>query len=557
MSLTLQIGQTSAIGPKTRNEDALACITPEPALLASKGCLFALADGVSNCANGKLAAESTVRAVAADYYATPETWEIAQALDRLLTAHNRWLQAQTAAQPLLSTLSVLVLRGRRFTVAHVGDCRVYRLRQHRLTQLTVDHVWDQPQMRHVLKRAVGLDAHLMLDFHDGELDIGDIFLICCDGVWEPLGDQRLHELLELHSDPQRAAEALAKAAHAAGGQDNASAIVVRIEQLAAPGLEDEFARLIELPLPPRLKPGQTFEDMTIQSLLHESRATLLYRVIDAQQREWVLKTLNPLVGDDAQAQQGLLIEEWLQKRLTAHYFAEVKALPERQFLYYLVRWYPGQTLADYRKAVGTTSINDTVKSGIRLCKGLGALHRLNIVHRDIKPDNIHLDSDDKLRILDFGVASCPGLTHDDGATVPGTPSFMAPELFSGSPADVRSDLYAAGVTLYWLLTGHYPYGEIEPFQNPKFGDPLPPTRYRPDLPMWLESVLLKAVAREPQQRFETAEEMLLALQRGDSRPLQVRRASPLLQRSPLSVWRAVALISLLFNLLLFYALLLH
>lgn len=557
MSLTLQIGQASAIGPKTRNEDALACVTPEPALLASKGCLFALADGVSNCANGKLAADSTVHTVAADYYATPETWEIAQSLDRLLTAHNRWLQAQTAAQPLLTTLSVLVLRGRRFTVAHVGDCRVYRLRQHRLTQLTVDHVWDQPQMRHVLKRAVGLDAHLMLDFHDGELEQNDSFLLVCDGVWEPLGDKRLHELLQLHDDPQRAAEALVKAAHAAGGQDNASAIVVRVSELAAPGLEDEFARLIELPLPPRLKPGHTFEGLRVQSLLHESRATLLYRVIDAHQREWVLKTLSPLCADDSQAQQGLLIEEWLQKRLTAHYFAEVKILPERQFLYYLVRWYPGQTLADYRQQLGTTSINDVVRYAIRLCKGLGALHRLNIVHRDIKPENIHLGSDDRLRILDFGVAQCPGLTHDDGASNPGTPSYMAPELFSGQLADNRSDLYAAGVTLYWLLTGHYPYGEIEPFQHPRFGDPTPPTRYRPDLPMWLESVLLKAVAREPAQRFETAEEMLLALERGDSQPLTVRRASPLLQRSPLSVWRNVALISLLFNLVLIYALLLH
>lgn len=557
MSLTLQIGQASAIGPKTRNEDALACVTPEPALLASKGCLFALADGVSNCANGKLAAESTVRAVAADYYATPETWEIAQALDRLLTAHNRWLQAQTAAQPLLTTLSVLVLRGRRFTVAHVGDCRVYRLRQQRLTALTIDHVWDQPEMRHVLKRAVGLDAHLMLDFHDGELETGDIFLLACDGVWEPLGDKRLHELLQLHDDPQRAAEALVKAAHAAGGQDNASAIVVRISELAAPGLQDEFARLIELPLPPRLKPGQTFEGLTIQALLHESRATLLYRVSDEQQREWVLKTLNPLISDDPQAQQGLLIEEWLQKRLTAHYFAEVKILPERQFLYYLVRWYPGQTLADYRRQLGSVSISDAVKFGIRLSKGLGALHRLNIVHRDIKPENIHLDTDDKLRILDFGVAHCPGLTHDDGTGNPGTPSFMAPELFDGASADAATDLYAAGVTLYWLLTGHYPYGEIEPFQHPKFGDPTPPTRYRPDLPMWLESLLLKAVAREPRQRFETAEEMLLALERGDSRPIQVRRASPLLQRSPLSVWRNVALGSLLLNLVLVYALLLH
>ena len=557
MSQQMLIGQASHIGPKERNEDALACVTPEPALLASKGCLFALADGVSNCANGKLAAESTVRAVAADYYATPETWEIAHALDRLLTAHNRWLQAQTSAQPLLTTLSVLVTRGRRYTLAHVGDCRIYRLRHDRLQQLTQDHVWDQPEMRHVLKRAVGLDAHLMLDFHDGELESGDVFLLVCDGVWEPLGDQKMHQLLQLHVDPQRAAEALVKAAHGAGSQDNASAIVVRIGDLPAPGLQDEFAKLASLPVPPRLKPGVQFEGLTVRSLLHESRASLLYRVCDEAQREWVLKTLNPLNADDEQAQQGLLIEEWLQKRLTAHYFPEVKIQPERQFLYYLVRWYHGQTLAEYRQQLGNPSINDVVRYGIRLSRALGALHRLNIVHRDIKPENIHIDSDDKLRLLDFGVAHCPGLTHDTGAGVPGTPSFMAPELFEGHTANAQSDLYAAGVTLYWLLTGHYPYGEIEPFQRPRFHDPIPPTRYRPDLPMWLESVVLKAVARDGSQRFETAEEMRLALERGDNQALQVRRSSPLLHRSPLSVWRNVAAFSLLLNLVLIYALLLR
>ncbi len=179
------------------------------------------------------------------------------------------------------------------------------------------------------------------------------------------------------------------------------------------------------------------------------------------------------------------------------------------------------------------------------------------MHRDIKPDNIHLDNEDRLRILDFGVAACPGLTQDEPHANPGTPSFMAPEQFAGQPANRQTDLYAAGVTLYWLVTGHYPYGEVEPFQTPRFGDPIPPTRYRPDLPMWLESILLKAVARNAPQRFETAEEMLKALERGDSQPLSVRRSSPLLQRSPLKVWQTVALVSLLINLLLFYALLLH
>ncbi len=140
---------------------------------------------------------------------------------------------------------------------------------------------------------------------------------------------------------------------------------------------------------------------------------------------------------------------------------------------------------------------------------------------------------------------------------PGTPSYMAPELHAArpEPASAQTDLYAVGVTLYQLLTRKYPYGEIEPFQTPRFGDPVPPTRYRPDIPAWLESVLLKAVAREPKARFETAEEFLLALERGAHRPLVVPRKSPLLERDPQLGLKLLAAISLVANLLMAYILL--
>ncbi|OIQ62978.1 serine/threonine-protein kinase PrkC [mine drainage metagenome] len=190
--------------------------------------------------------------------------------------------------------------------------------------------------------------------------------------------------------------------------------------------------------------------------------------------------------------------------------------------------------------------------GIRLLKGLAALQRLNILHRDIKPGNIHLGADDKLRILDFGVAAS-GSLHDlnDGA---GTPSFMAPELIAGEAASVQSELYAAGVALYYLLTRKYPYGEVEPFQHPRFGDPVPPTRYRPEIPHWLENLLLRAVARDSRMRFETVEEMLLALEHGERRPLDAPRRTPLLERDPLRVWQLLALLSIALNLMLIYLL---
>ncbi|PKL94167.1 MAG: protein kinase, partial [Gammaproteobacteria bacterium HGW-Gammaproteobacteria-9] len=94
-----------------------------------------------------------------------------------------------------------------------------------------------------------------------------------------------------------------------------------------------------------------------------------------------------------------------------------------------------------------------------------------------------------------------------------------------------------------------PYGEIEAFQRPRFGNPTPASRYRPDVPTWLEESLGRAVAAEPRQRFETAEQWLLELEQGEQRSASLR-PRPLLEREPLKVWRGMALLSLLLNMLL-------
>ncbi len=105
-----------------------------------------------------------------------------------------------------------------------------------------------------------------------------------------------------------------------------------------------------------------------------------------------------------------------------------------------------------------------------------------------------------------------------------------------------------------MLTRHYPYGEIEPFQHPRFAEPVAPSRYRPDIPLWLENVLLKAVAKDAANRFETAEEFLLALERGAARPLATAGTPPLATRDPVSVWRTIAISAIVLNILMLYLL---
>ena len=562
MALQIIIGQATATGERERNEDFCGAVTPVSEQLATKGALLALADGVGGNAGGREAAEMTVRGVLSDYYATPDTWETTAALDKVLTALNRWVLSQAARQRemagMATTLSLLVLRGKRYVTAHVGDSRIYRLRGGELQQLTTDHVWDRPDMRHVLKRAIGLDKQLQVDYAEGELQAGDVFALMSDGVWEKLGQLGIHEILGLYHSPQMAADDLVRQALAQGSQDNASALVVHIEQIGEENLADLVAEARHLKVPPRLKVGEKLDDFEVQELLYESRASLLYKVKNlANGQICVLKTLQPLLGDDLESCSGLLNEEWLAKRVVSRYFAQVipVAAERRSCLYYVMSWHPGATLQQKLESGQHFPAAEVGNIGISLAKGLGALHRLNIVHRDIKPANLHQGDDGKLRILDLGVALNPGSSTVTAGN-PGTPSYMAAELFRGESATTQSDLYSAGVTLYHLLTRHYPYGEIEPFQRPRFGDLVPPTRYRPDIPQWLENIIIKAVARDPAQRFETAEEMLLALEVGERKPLLTPSRSPLAERDPLLLWQGLAVLSILANVLLIYLLIL-
>ncbi|HMV20389.1 MAG TPA: bifunctional protein-serine/threonine kinase/phosphatase [Rhodocyclaceae bacterium] len=556
MPLSVAVGYASLTGPRERNEDFCGFVTPEGSDLDNKGVLAAVADGIGGHRGGREAAEYTVRGLLADYYATPDTWSIPRALETVTTALNRWVIAEAARNAELAgmatTLSALILRGRRYTLGHIGDSRIYRFQDGVLQQMTVDHTWEHPELSNVLSRAIGLDPRVLMDFADGDLAVGDRFILVSDGVWGILPDPLITEVLLDHPEPRAAAAALTSLALAQGGHDNASAVVVDVVDLPPGNLRDVLETDGRLPLPHRLKPGHELDGYLVDEILHDSRETLLYRVHDSRTGQaLVLKTLQPALEGDTAAHGALLMEEWRARRVVSPAFPQVVPNEHRSSLYYLMTWHAGATLQSRLDAGQHFAVADSVRLGIALVKAIAVLHRLEIVHRDIKPDNVHLGQDGVLRILDLGVAVSPAeLKPDEPLGRAGTPSYMAPELFAGSDPAPGFDLYAAGVTLYHLLTRKYPYGEVEPFQTPKFGEPVRPTRWRPEIPGWLENVLLKAVAKEGKDRFETAEEFLLALERGASRPVAAPARQPLAQRNPLLLWKMVAAISLGLNLVL-------
>jgi len=558
MSFEVDIGYQSRRGPREANEDFAGCVHAPPGEEA-RGLIAAIADGVSSGGHGLEAAQTTVMGLLADYFATPDTWEPTAALDRLIGAQNAWLadhnrRRQGAA---LTTLTALALHGQSYTLAHVGDTRAWRVRagDGAAQLLTQDHAFDHPDMRSRLSRAIGLDDQVRVDYAQGDARVGDCFVLSTDGVHGVL-KPALIASLALQGSAAQASEALVDAALAAGSRDNVTALVIRVLGLDTRQLLDELGDVRRLDPPQPLKVGDLLDGYLITALVADTGVHQIYQARHPGSGGLVaLKTLHPSRASDPEERAMLAHEAWLGLRVSAREDSGLVRVHERaadaSALYVVFDWHGGRTLEQVLKVAPRGSVSDVLGAAIELAKALGRLHRHGVVHRDIKPGNLHRGEDGRWRILDLGVA----LSGREGAAQrelhAGTPSYINPEQWSGAEPDAGSDLFALGVTLYQWLAGRLPYGEIEPYQSARYrDDPTPLTRIRPDVPVWLDHLVRKAVARDARLRFETAEELLLALERGASRPVGAPVATPLLQRDPAALLKLGLGLSVLLNLLL-------
>jgi serine/threonine protein phosphatase PrpC len=588
MSFEVEIGYTSLTGKRSHNEDFAGAMMPTPAEV-QRGCIAAVADGVSTGGRGREAAMTTVTTLVRDYFCVPATWDTTVALDRLISAQNSWLASQNRRKEHeeqgdgLTTLTALVMRGHSWTLAHVGDTRAYLLRDGVLTQLSTDHVRDSVHMKQVLMRALGADERVLVDYSQGELQTGDVFILLTDGVHGSLKDKKLPPLIAGLA-PQAASEVLAQAALDAGSSDNCTALVLQVKGLATEDLHDSQRRSRQLPVPKVMKVGDQIDGYVVTGVVANNGINVVYQVREPEsQKLYALKTLHELRANDADERAMLAHEAWLSRRLTEVQtdrvassriapeacFVRLHDTPEASAFYLLYDWHSGQTLEQLLQANRAErkffSVTEAVHILIQSLKAIGLLHRQGVIHRDIKPSNLHLGEDGCWRLLDMGVALTGKEPESMRQLHAGTPSYINPEQWGyrqpddePQAADAQSDLFALGVVLYQMLAGRLPYGDVLPYQVGRYTSAkpvIPPSRLRPEVPIWLDHLVLKAISLDKSQRFETAEEFLLAVERGAARPLTAPATEPLMRRDPAAIWKLAFGVSVFVNVLLVYWLL--
>lgn len=551
-SLQVKFAQRSEAGRKPENQDTVGARIPDGNVLTSKGIAIAIADGVSSSMAAREASQTAITGFLSDYYATPDTWRTAQSAMRVIQALNSSLfgrsQNSIYGEGYLSTFSALILKGSTAFIFHVGDTRIYRLRGNDLELITRDH--NQRIDRHTthLTRAIGADPFLEVDMHSCELEVGDVFILSCDGIHEFIPAIEYKNLIKNNTqDLDALVNGAIEQALAYNSNDNISIQAVRIEQMGSATQSEAVQVLSRLPFPPLLSPGQILDGLRVKKVMHESNRSQVYLVEDEKNTLLVMKTPSVIFQDDTAYIERFVMESWIGARIQSPQVARVIPAPEtRSCLYYLTEYIPGPTLTQLLKERGKLSILDAVELIEHLIRGIRALHRKETLHQDLKPDNIVISAKGPM-IVDFGSCWVAGVeeivapfTRDN---ILGTVDYSAPEYRYGSKPGPASDQFSLAVLLYEMLTGKLPYGvnyakamDLNSFQKLKY---ISAMQHNPLVPYWLDKALEKALSIYPNARYEALSEWLQDLKRPNPNWL-TQRQQPLIERYPNVVWKVFA-----------------
>jgi serine/threonine protein phosphatase PrpC len=520
----------------------------------------ALADGISSSSVSREASEAAVRGFLESYYDTSQALSVKKSGQQVLQSVNSWLHSQTRQSPFryeekdrgyVCTLSALVLKSTTAHVFHVGDTRVYRLRDGALEQLTQDHRLVVSAEKSYLSRAMGVEARLDLDYHAQHVERGDVFVLATDGVYEHVSPRVIiNAVADQPGDLDAAARAIAARAHEQGSEDNLTVQIVRVDELPDAEAREVQQLVAELPFPPALAPRAEIDGYRVLRELHVSARSSLYLAQDGDDPvPVVLKTLSTELRADAAQVDRFLMEDWIAQRIdSAHVVRRRDSGRRKTCLYNVTEFIDGQTLAQWMIDNPKPAL-ETVRDIIdQLARGLTAFHRQEMLHQDLRPANVMIDRTGTVKIIDLGSTRVAGVAESRGGEDPqllGTVQYMAPEYFLGEYGTPRSDLYSLGAIAYQMLSGRLPYGaEVARVRTRSaqrrltYHSVLDDKR---DIPRWIDEVLRKATHVDAHKRYAEPSEFAHALRHPDAAWLQSHRP-PLLERNPVRFWQMVSAI---------------
>jgi serine/threonine protein kinase len=557
--LQITVGQYSDKGRKQTNQDFHGVLIPDEPLLGSKGIAIVLADGISSSDVSHVASESAVKSFLTDYYCTPESWSVKTSAQRVLAATNSWLYSQTRRghnaydndKGYVCTVSAMVLKSTTAHLFHVGDARIYRLAGHTLEQLTNDHRVIVSSEQNYLGRALGINPQIEIDYQPIPLEQGDIFLLATDGAYEHFSNRSVAAAInDGLQDPDGTARAIVEEAYRQGSQDNLTVQIIRIDHLPDRKADEVFGPSSELPLPPLLEARSVFDGYKVVRELHASSRSHIYLAVDTETDAMVaLKIPSIDLRDDPSYLKRFMMEEWVARRIDSPHVLKPRSHSrKRNFLYVATEFIDGQTLTQWMVDNPRPDLQ-TVRGIVeQIAGGLRAFHRLEMLHQDLRPENIMIDKTGTAKIIDFGSVKIAGVAEAAPSAgdndILGTVQYTAPEYFAGESGSPRSDMFSLGVITYQMLTGELPYGAQ--VAQARTRSQLRKLRYKPavddhrPIPVWIDGALRKALHPDPYKRYESLSEYTFDLSHPNANYLG--GSPPLIERNPSLFWKCATAI---------------
>lgn len=490
--------------------------------------LAAVTDGLGSAKEGGEAATRAVEALARNFPARPRAWSPGKTLDEITRHLNRRFHQEGMARfestEIATTIAAVALEGDRAYLLNVGDSRVYLWRTGKLSQLSMDHREPHPDRTHVLTRAMGLTEELTAYMRELPIFAGDVLLLCTDGLSDVLPDAAIAVLLERGAT----AAVIASEAHRLATddlRDDLTVVTLRVLETSPAHRAAEVA----LRVPDKLKIGDVIDGFTLRRSFHANdRIWLAARQGDS----FVLKFAPREAAQNDSARTFFEHEIWHARQIRAEFFPTAFVPENVTACYYALEYINAPTLKQFIAKHNSLTPPQAVELAKFILGAEQFLLRHDFVHGDLKPENILvLRESDGLRFKLIDLGSVSEVFSLQGRA--GTPSYLAPERFTGGAITERTEIFALGATLYEALTGKLPHGEIEPFQTPVFKAARPLAALNPLTPTWLETIIARALAVAPEQRYMNYSEMLFELEN----PMKVRPfhqpGLPLLERNPL------------------------